>query len=178
MSSVSRFLRQRQTGQTMLSGPNPATANTYFTFVSGPGNYVGNYPPGVVRDASANVNGLLDAITGAPVTAPILRDMGKTIQATVVTSGNTIPNNSVATPGFFREVQVLIPSTVANATAVTNFGVIGEQPGSLPAPGGNAGDAGYATFYIPIVVGGVVASDTTGAPLTVSAAGLMIGEQL
>lgn len=177
MSSVSRFLRQRQTGQTMLQGPDPATALTYFTFVSGPGNYVGNYPPGVVRDASADVNGLLSAVTGASVTAPILRDMGKTIKATVANSGN-IPNTT-ATPGFFREVQVLIPSTVANATAVTNFGVIGAQAGSLPFPGGNAGDGGYATFYIPIIVGGMVASIANGSgPLTVSPAGLMIGEQL
>jgi hypothetical protein len=174
MSSVQSFLRQRQTGQTMLSGPNTTNTLTYFSFVASPGNYVGNYTPGVMVDATANVAGLLNTygVTGAPV----LRDMGKTIKATVVTSGN-VPNTT-ATPGFFREVQVLVPSTVQFPTSSTNNGVIGQLPGSLPSAG-NAGDAGYATFYIPIVVGGVVASNATGgAPLAISAAGLMVGEQL
>ena len=174
MSSVQSFLRQRVTGSTMLQGPSPAVPNTYFTFVAGPGNYVGNYPPGAMVDASANVNALLLNVTGAEVSAPVLRDMGKTIKTSVVAS------TFVGTPGFFREVQVLIPSIVEFPTSATASGVIGQLPGSLPAPGGNAGDAGYATFYLPIVVGGVVAStaEAVRVPLAVSAAGLKVGEQL
>ena len=108
--------------------------------------------------------------------------MGKTIFAAV---GAGVTPTAGSTPGFFREVQVITPSTVATPTSVTNFGV-GAPPvvlGGTGAPGtspaGNVGDAGYNTFYIPIIVGGVVASAAGGAsPLVVSAAGIKIGEQL
>jgi hypothetical protein len=170
MSSVTRFLRQRQTGQTMLQGPAATGADVYFNFVAGPGNFVGNYPPGEMVDATLNVAGLIANVGVA--TTPVMRDMGKTIKASVVSGPD------VGTPGFFREVQLLIPSTVAFPTSASNNGVIGQLPGQLPAVG-NTGDAGYATFYIPIVVDGVVASNALGtAPLVISAAGLMVGEQL
>jgi hypothetical protein len=172
MTSVQSFLRQRVTGSTILAGPTPTGTDVYFTFVAGSGNYVGNYPPGSMVDATSNVAGLLTAVTGAAV-VPLMRDMGKTVKASVVAS------TFVGTPGFFREVQVLVPSIVASATSSSANGVIGQLPGSLPAPGGNAGDAGYATFYIPIVVSGVVASTAAAVPvaLTVSSAGIKIGEQ-
>ena len=169
MSSVQRFLRQRQTGQTLVVGPNPNTVLTYFVLnTTGTSNYVGNYPPGVMVDASTQLATLLNAQTpamssGSTTTAPLLRDMGKTISATVGSSG---------TLGFFRAVQVLNPSFPASAISSTNFGVIGEVGGSLPS--GNSGDSGYATYYIPIVVGGVIASGTSG----VSTAGVALGEQL
>ena len=154
----------------MLQGPAPSGTDVYFSFVAAAGNYVGNYPPGYMMDVTANVAGLVNNVGVAA--NPVLRDMGKTIKASVLSGQN------LGTPGFFREVQVLIPTTVASATASTNNGVIGQLPGQLPVVG-NAGDAGYATFYIPIVMDGVVASNAAAtAPLAVSAAGLMVGEQL
>jgi hypothetical protein len=178
MSSVTRFLRQRETGQTLLKY---TAGDQLFVMIPGSGNYVGNYPnspfgqfPGYVVQQT-NVNSLTNAV---------YRDMGKTIYCSVGTT--SAAPTSAARPGYFREVQILVPSLVANPLSVTNFGVGGSGaltvwgtglPGTLPA-GGNAGDAGYATFYIPIVVGGVVASNDTGTALVVSDAGLRIGEQL
>jgi hypothetical protein len=164
MSSVQSFLRQRVTGSTLLAGPSPATPDSYFVLQADASNYVGNYPPGVMIDASAQVVALV-AIAGnggSTPPAPVLRDMGKTIKATVGLTGK---------PGFFRAVQIISPSNVASATAQSNYGVIGSSAGFLPA--GNAGDDGYATYYIPIVVGGVVASG-----VTLSTAGVKLGEQL
>ena len=163
MSSVQSFLRQRVTGSTLLTGPTAALS--YFVLVADASNYVGNYPPGVMIDATNQVNTLvgLAGNGGNTGVAPVLRDMGKTINARVGLTG---------TPGFFRAVQIISPSTVASATAQSNYGVIGSSAGFLPTSG-NAGDDGYATYYIPIVVGGVVASG-----VTLSAAGLKIGEQL
>lgn len=175
MSSVSRFLRQRQTGQTILQGPTTANPLTYFVLnCSGTGNYVGNYPSPsapfcTMVDATAQLATLLALPGNGSATTPILRDMGKTINAAL--------NTTTAYGGFFRAVQVIVPSIVPSPTSSTNFGVIGQSGGVLPS--GNAGDFGYATYYIPIIVGGVVASNALGtAGLTVSAAGLMIGEQL
>ena len=163
MSSVQRFLRQRQTGQTLVTGPSPATALSYFVLQADASNYVGNYPPGVMLDASAQVAGLVVGNGGSTAPAPVLRDMGKTIKATVGLTG---------TPGFFRAVQIISPSTVASATSQSNYGVIGSAGGFLPA--GNAGDDGFGTYYIPIVVGGVIA----GGGVALSAAGVTLGEQL
>ena len=165
MSSVQSFLRQRQTGQTLVTGPSPATALSYFVLQADASNYVGNYPPGVMLDASAQVVALLatNSITVGVNQAPVLRDMGKTIKATVGLTG---------TPGFFRAVQIINPSTVASATSQSNYGVIGSAGGFLPA--GNAGDFGFGTYYIPIVVGGVIA----GGGVALSAAGVTLGEQL
>jgi hypothetical protein len=164
MSSVQSFLRQRVTGSTLVPGPAPATALTYFVLQADASNYVGNYPPGVMIDASAQVATLvaLAGNGGSTAPAPVLRDMGKTIKATFGLTG---------TPGFFRAVQIISPSGVAFPTSVSNYGVIGSAPGLLPA--GNAGDDGYATYYIPIVVGGVIASG-----VTLSSGGVKIGEQL
>jgi hypothetical protein len=175
MSSCQSFLRQRVTGSTVLVPP-ATTAGNYFTFVSGPGNYVGNYPPGWMVEAGANVAGLLNAY-GATVNNTVLRDMGKTIKASVAT--NAAGAAPLGTPGFFREVQLLVPSVSATPLTATNNGVIGQLPGSLPA-GGNSGDGGYATFYIPIVVSGVVAGTAASPslPLTIAPAGIKVGEQL
>jgi len=165
MSSVQSFLRQRVTGSTILPYTT-GTSETYFSFVAGPGNYVGNYPPGTMLDVTAIVTLLTP--TG---TLAVMRDMGKTIKASVSAG------SALGTPGFFRQVQIIVPSIVVNPLSQTNNGVIGSLPGTLPT--GNSGDGGYATFYIPIIVGGVVASDATGlAPLAISAAGIAVGEQL
>ena len=172
MSSVQRFLRQRQTGQTLVLGPDPSIATSFSYFVlntAGTSNYVGNYPSGVMVDFTTQLVALMAAQNPAMTGTPLLRDMGKTIKASLVPTVSTIPT----TLGFFRAVQVLNPSSGTSL----NSGVIGSPGGGLPS--GNSGDNGYATYYIPIVVGGVVASAADGTtPLTVSAAGFTLGEQL
>ena len=134
MSSVTRFLRQIPAGGSLF---NVDAATPLYVFTAGPGNYVGNYPPGTMNylGPASSVNSYFGT--------PVFRDMGKTIQAGVG-SGSV---------GFFRAVQLLNPVAVASATASTNFGVNGSQPGTIAS--GNAGDDGYNTFYIPISVGGV-----------------------
>ena len=144
MSSVQSFLRQRVVGNTLL------TLDLTNLYVLDPdaANYVGNYPPGtMVLDGAGFVGG----------NPTVARDMGKTITAAV--NGGTL--------GAFRAVQLLEPVTVASATAASNFGVQGSVPGSITTTG-NQGDKGYNTFYVPIVSGGVIASDvtaTTSKPL-------------
>jgi hypothetical protein len=165
MSSVQSFLRQRVVGTTTLSPP----ASGYYTFVAGDGNYVGNYPPGY----------MVSATTPDPLGSAVLRDMGKTIKARINDNG------VFGTPGFFREVQVIIPTTVASATASSTFGVgvgvntSGGVPGALPAAG-NVGDAGYNTYYLPIVVGGVApgTAATPSLPVAIPAANLLVGNVL
>jgi len=176
MTSVQRFLRQRSVGNTTLSVP--ATPNTsLYVFVATNGNYVGNYPPGYMVTAGA-------ALPSSFPSGTVLRDMGKTIQASV-SAGS--PATDLGTPGFFREVQIVSPVTVATATSSTTFGVgVGSLTpssgpvgaGNLPASG-NAGDDGYGTFYLPIVVGGVVASGPSGvATANLSATSLLLGNAL
>ena len=175
MSSCQSFLRQRVTGSTIL----PAVLSTdLYVFVAGPGNYVGNYPPGAMVPA-ATAGAVLPSLIST-----VLRDMGKTIKASVASSAAiTVVGTTFGTPGFFREVQLLLPSTVATPLTASPFGVgigaAGAAYGAQTYPAGNAGDAGYGTFYIPIVVGGVVASNAAStAALSVSAAGISVGEQL
>jgi hypothetical protein len=123
---------------------------------------------------------MVAATTPSPL--GVLRDMGKTIKARI--SSNNTGTGTFGAPGFFREVQVIVPATVANATASSTYGVgvgvntVGGVPGALPA-GGNVGDSGYNTYYIPIVVGGVAPGDaTTGLPVTIPAANLIAGNVL
>jgi hypothetical protein len=136
-------MRQRVVGNTAFGVGALTASSTLYVFVAGTGNYVGNYPPGTMVPVTTN------AFFGSP----ILRDMGKTITAAV--SGGTV--------GTFRQVQLLNPVAVASATSASNFGVNGSVPGFLPSfvAGGNAGDDGYNTFYIPIASGGVIASGVT-----------------
>ena len=175
MTSVQRFLRQRSVGNTTLSVP--ATPGTdLYVFIATSGNYVGNYPPGVMVTATA-AGANLPALPAGTV----LRDMGKTIQASV--SAGTSPYTDAGTLGFFREVQIVSPVTVATATSSSTFGVgvgsagAGTLPGVLPA--GNAGDDGYGTFYLAIVVDGVVASGPLGVgTAALSAGSLLLGNAL
>jgi hypothetical protein len=150
MSSVTRFLRQREIGTRALLVD---TANLY-VMVAAPGNYVGNYPPAnmvPIAVAGAVVAGALGATAYA-------RDMGKTVIAPVSSSA-TPGSTAVGTPGAFRQVQLLKPTTVQFPTSVTNFGVQGQAAGTF-----SVGDSGYNTFYIPEVLDGVLAS--TAASLT------------
>ena len=184
MTSVQRFLRQRSVGNTTLSVPaNPSTS--LYVFVASPDNYVGNYPPGVMVRAVDVSPVLLPGADGFPA-GTVLRDMGKTIKASV--SAGSSPYSDAGYPGFFREVQIVVPSVLASATASSNFGVgVGGLPeaavgaGNLPYtyPAGNPGDSGYGTFYLPIVVDGVVASGPSGVgTATLSATSLLLGNAL
>jgi hypothetical protein len=92
MSSIQNFLKQRNPATSIVQAPDN---DCYYIFVAGPGNYVGNYPPGYMQLASVN-----------PALIPqgtLLRDMGKTIKAPIGT-------NPSATAGFFQEVQFIAPS--------------------------------------------------------------------
>ena len=155
MTSVQKFLRQIHVPNSILQAP---TNNCYYVFVATAGNYVGNYPPGYMV-----------AYSGVPPAAQaagaVLRDMGKTIKCPISTDGVTF-----GTSGFFREVQILNPSTVATATSSVTFGVGTNSAGAQTLPSaGNVGDRGYGTYYLPIVVDGTIASTavlpTTYLPL-------------
>jgi hypothetical protein len=132
MSSVTRFLRQIPTGlsfYTLIGAGGEQTSNILYKLVPTEGNYVGNYPPGVMDDITAVV------LSGVGQQNYILRDMGKTIQADV--SGS----NPVET-AFFRQMQLIVP-----ASASPTFGVIGAP--NVPATG-----APYYTVYLPVPVTG------------------------
>ena len=148
MSSVQSFLKQRAPGSTLYTVTD--TTNVY-VLVSGSGNVVGNYANDVgfmVSLANAGAS-----ITGTPL---VMRDMGKTVKATVSTSLTVASTTALA--GFFRQVQFLTPT----ADSLT-FGVNGQQAGTFNA--GNTGDKGFNSFYIPIVVEGVVPTTSAGTAL-------------
>ena len=187
MTSVQSFLRQRVVGNTTLAVDG---TTQLYTLIAGSGvlnpiaypygalsagNYVGNYPPGYLV-AGPLVSDLATAVQGQ-VLNPMLRDMGKTIKAPLADSQTA---TAFGTFGFWRAVQVLSPSIIGSPLAISNYGVTGQAAGNRPITNGsNAGDSGYNTFYIPIVVGGEVASNVAQtAALTVSSAGYKISEQL
>jgi hypothetical protein len=168
MSSVQKFLRQRVVTSTILQAPTNAAC--YYVFVPTAGNYVGNYPPGYVFPA--NTTGAFNAFPA--LSGLLIRDMGKTIKC--VPSNTSAAPDASATPGFFREVQLISPVTVASATASSNFGVIGTAAQSIPS--GNVGDAGYGTFYIPIIIDGTIASTNGSNTVTLPSVYLPLGGQM
>ena len=104
-----------------------------YEFVASATNTVGNYAPGYMAAAGAEMIAAL-VVAGAS-TNLVLRDMGKTVQAPVTSlTGNV---------GFFRQVQLLKP-----AASGTSFGGLGAA---------NTPDAytDFLTFYIPVAVAGV-----------------------
>lgn len=137
MSSVTRFIRQVQTPYFSATTVQGTPATYAYEFQPASGNVVGNYPPGTMVAASS---ALQSAITAAG-SASVLRDMGKTVQATL-TSGAV---------GFFRQVQLLVPTAVTAAQGYNgglggnSFGVQGVVPNS---------NTEYLVFYVPITVGG------------------------
>ena len=168
MSSIQSFLRQRSQTSTFFQAPTNAC---YYTFVAGPGNYVGNYPPGYMMLADAYIPATV--LAAASTTQPLLiRDMGKTIKAPIGVLNATPILSPAATEGFFREVQLINPVAAVSATSSTTFGVGngatgGAAAGTLPSAG-NAGSDGYGTFYIPIVIDGTLAT-SAGTQLTAAA---------
>lgn len=166
MSSIQSFIRQRSQANTIFSAPT--TRGCYYVFVAGPGNYVGNYPPGYMQ--------AIDIPEGK---GSLIRDMGKTIKAVIGNSALPVPILAGATAGFFREIQFIDPQAAVSATGSTTFGVgKGSQgAGYLPA-GGNAGDAGYGTYYIPIIVDGTLATSNGVDIATVPNPYLPLGGQM
>jgi hypothetical protein len=153
MSSVTRFIRQIPVSTTYYDAATAATLA--YVFVPGDGNYVGNYPPGVMQLASSGVAGspgasLAGAIAVYSAADSILRDMGKTIYAAIADTASTPVALSPPQFGYFREVQLLVPghigttvgTQIIGGTSGTTFGVRGDTPA-------------YLTFYIPVTVAGV-----------------------
>jgi hypothetical protein len=165
MSSIQSFLRQRNVANSLLQAPT--TAGCYYNFVSGPGNYVGNYPPGYMVAAEAAI------AAAAAAQSLLIRDMGKTIKAPIGTS-------VTATEGFFREVQLIAPVASVSATGSTTFGVgsgvAGGAAGTVPA--GNTGFDGYGTFYIPIVIDGTLATSDGSTRAVLPVPYLPLGGQM
>ena len=158
MSSVTRFIRQIPVSTTYYDAasiePAAGVTNAY-QFVPDAGNYVGNYNPGHMVQATAATtsavgsglyNLLLTTFGQAGTSGFVLRDMGKTIKAPYTDATGTLVGTDV---GFFREVQLLNPlalgattNTVIGGTGGSNFGVIGPSPA-------------YLTLYISVTVAGV-----------------------
>ena len=149
MSSVQSFLKQRAPGSTLYA----YSADDLYVLVSGSGNVVGNYANDVGFMVPLTLAGA-GSVTGTPL---VVRDMGKTVKATV--SASLTVASTTALPGFFRQVQGLTPT----ADSLT-FGVNGQQAGTFPSAG-NTGDKGFNTFYIPIMVEGVVPTTSAGTAL-------------
>jgi len=151
MSSVQSFLRQRNVSTSTLAAP--ADNGCYYVFVPTAGNYVGNYPPGFLVQQNVVVG------SGLNKQGSLIRDMGKTIKAPVSVDGL---GDDLGAPGFFREVQLINPVAVLYPTSSTTFGVGVASQGAQTLPSaGNPGDAGYNTYYLPIVVDGVLADGAT-----------------
>ena len=105
MSSVTRFIRQIPVSTTYYDAANAAALA--YAFVPGTGNYVGNYPPGVMQKASTGLAGspgssLAGAIATYGVTGAVLRDMGKTIYAAVSDTAATPAPASPVGLAYFR----------------------------------------------------------------------------
>ena len=150
MTSVTRFLRQIPTGQTLYDVPNLNTiASAAWEFIPTSSNYVGNYPPGVIVPASAIVKlSIQNAADGLISQTPIIRDMGKTIYAPIATSPTNL--TPIGVSQYFRQIQVLVPQDIN-----TNQGFIGGTAGSVfGVIGGSHPGSSYLTVYVPTSVGG------------------------
>jgi hypothetical protein len=163
MSSVTRFLRQIPTGANFV---NPTSLTTSaLDFVPATGNYVGNYPPGYVVPASAT--GLSTILSNALTVTNgqfIIRDMGKTILAPFVAT--LAASLTTAPQGYFREYQLLQVSPIS-ATQLFNGGVNGNTFGVIGPSVSTAGTSTYATFYLPVSIGGVGSAAPATAALPV-----------
>ena len=150
MSSVTRFIRQINNNNAYVA----ASANLFtatpaaYELVPDAGNVVGNYAPGFMRAAP---NSLIGAIKALENSNPVLRDMGKTVRAPLGSASGAI--------GYFRQVQLLVPSGESG-----NF--IGGPSGHVGGVVGSSPDAysPYLTFYVPVVVYGVNAVPAGMAP--------------
>jgi len=167
MSSVQSFLKQRTAGAHLYT----YSATDLYVLVAGSGNVVGNYANDVgfmvtLAQAAANAG-----MTGIPAPTPvIIRDMGKTVKATVSSSVSSTTSTAVA--GYFRQVQCLTP-TVTSLT----FGVNGQAAGTFPSAG-NTGDKGFNSYYVPIMIGGSYPSNAAGTALVSNSLSSLLGSQM
>ena len=138
MSSVQRFIRQIQPDNTYYSAAVVLAAPATYAYELIPSaGAVGNYPAGYMAAASGALQTALTASTYAANSA-LLRDMGKTIRAPITSvSGNV---------GYFRQVQLLIPS---------HAGVAANVLGSASAPDAYTP---YLVFFVPVAVAGISAA--------------------
>jgi len=165
MSSVTRFIRQIPVSTTYYNAAGIVTAagtpstSPIFEFIPTQGNYVGNYPPGFMSSGGAALNGAIAAAGAAAGNTGnvVLRDMGKTIQAPYALNSTTVPSGNTIPVGFFRQVQLLVPSAID--IGVLGKGYIGGTGGSVfGVTGGSPSQyTPYLTFYIPVAVAGVEA---------------------
>jgi hypothetical protein len=159
MSSVTRFLKQVTPGLNVLAPP--LLAHIY-EFVPSSSNYVGNYPPGGMVQASGDA-ALTAYLTvagglypeGTVAAGVVARDMGKTIKASIATT----PANAAAstfeadTENHFRMIQLLRPKA-------------GNVDGAFGVQGSNMYPnqyTDYVTVYVPVCVvysGGLVSASS------------------
>jgi len=136
MSSVQRFIRQINHDSMYFSAAAVVSnaATVAFDFTPSSSNVVGNYPPGYMTAAGSGALATLIAQANAAATGGvILRDMGKTVQAVVGSSGTVL--------AFYRQVQLI--SLLSTSVGGVQGGV------NVPTAGSD-----YLTFYIPISVAG------------------------
>lgn len=140
MSSVTSSLRQIPTGLQYYAVPNPAP--TYYVPVNTSNPTVINDPTVTNYPLSlTNLN-----ITLPQGSTPILRDMGKTVKATV--SGNI---------SYYRQYQLIVPQA-ATTPISPNDGVIGSDV--IPSTA-----APYYTVYLPVTIIGMGTYTTGLTPL-------------
>jgi hypothetical protein len=152
MSSIGSSLRQIPLATTYYNPyeiiqdvvTNGINQTHVYEFVADSGNYVGNYPPGYMQPASAELVQNIDNVGFKKDVT--LRDMGKTIYA-------RDGNKPTANKGYFRQVQLIVPKEISLTQGFlggvngTTFGVIGGP--LIPDNYTN-----YLTFYIPVSIGG------------------------
>jgi len=155
MSSVTRFIRQVPVSTTYYNAQQiiASPSTLVYEFVPSAANYVGNYPPGTMQTASVALQAAIAQAANANAAGAglVLRDLGKTIFAATTSSATNF--------GYFRQVQLIAPSSITSTqgfiggTAGPTFGVLGAA---------NTPDAytDYLTFYIPVVVAGVLGPAT------------------
>jgi hypothetical protein len=173
MSSVTRFIRQIPTATTYYDadGVIATPGDLAYEFVPTSSNYVGNYPAGfnnqfqgyVAPCGTGSILAVAIAAQAATGERAVLRDMGKTIFAPITTSPSTPPGATALPWGYFRQVQLVVPTTM---TQPPSF--MGGSNGSNFGVRGGAGYpdtyTSYLTFYIPVTVANV-----TGAPVNTKA---------
>jgi hypothetical protein len=143
MSSVTRFIRQIPVNASVHSATTVVGSPATYVYEFNPSasNVVGNYPPGYMTTASAALQAAITAAASAAGGAAnlLLRDLGKSISAPIGSATGNI--------GFFRQVQIIAPASVASFNAGT-FGVLGAA---------NTPDAltDFMVVYVPISVMGV-----------------------
>jgi len=154
MSSVTRFIRQINNSNSYVSAATVAATPGTYAYELNPsaGNVVGNYAPGYMSAASANLIAAVAALVASAggATSLVLRDMGKTVRAPVSSLSGSI--------GYFRQVQLLSPRGESNGFLGGSSGNVGGVLGGSP----NA-NSPYLTFYIPVVVYGVNAVPAVSA---------------